>query len=315
MKHDKLFLFFKDFIMKIIKLFPFISIALFTGCQSLGPVSVNQVKSYSSPSEVVTKLKLNGSDGNGGSYFYVWNNGNTNDPESVYPKNALTAYCESQGGTFKRVYKSFMEKMQFEDARNNLRTNNVAEAIGGFGCRVPNGKNWDVSIEPIREYRINSNVYTSRKVILQTKILTPEQNFKVYSDIQNARIQDEAAKQKIIKEQYARESEIQANKARFIQANRPTSKDTGSKICKDAIIQFPTNVKVFGQQQYEQANGIITGYVEQFSNNGQNIKIRLGGWLTPQGIQSSPHVLFNGMGLEAGKVIWESNQEWYKCKY
>lgn len=126
----------------------------------------------------------------------------------------------------------------------------------------------------------------------------------------------EQSRQRVLNEKYeAQEKAKQQTYNSFLNSNKPTYKNIGSKVCKDVTLNFHTNLYVLGQLQYEKTNGVAVGSLEQFSNDGKNIKISVRGWLTNiGGIQASPSVHFDGIPLEAGRNICENAYGWYLCK-
>ena len=302
--------------MKIVYLSLPISLIFLNGCQSLEGITPEKVSKYSTPNDLVLKMKLNGSDNKGKDYIYVWNNkGDISDPLSLIPKKSLQLYCESQSGKFSKIESSTMDQVRDQSARNLLKKYKVDEAVGGFRCALPNYKSWGALIEPLGEHKINSNSYSSRLVTLKTEIMPPSDitsfyfKRKLQKDIEQSR-------QRELNEKYqAQEKAKQQAYNKFLNLNKPTSKNIGGKVCKDVTLNFPTNIYVLGQLQYEKANGVAVGSLEQFSNDGKNIKISLRGWLTNTGgIQASPSVHFDGIPLEAGRNIWENAYGWYLCK-
>ncbi|MDM1491974.1 hypothetical protein [Acinetobacter indicus] len=301
--------------MKIIHLFLPISLVFLNGCQSLEGITTDKVKKYSSPNELVLKMKLNGSDNKGKYFVYVWNNGNLRDVDSLIPKKSLSLYCESQNGKFERIFSSSMDQVRDLDARNLLRKYKVNEAVGGFRCNLPSNRSWNALIEPLAERPVDSKSYNFRYVKLKTEIMSFSEVAAYYDGIEMKKDIDRA-EQKALNEKYEAQerAKLQA-KNNFLNANKPTSRNIGSKICKDVTLNFPTNLYVLGQLQYEKTNGVAVGSLEQFSNDGKNIKISLRGWLTNTGgIQASPSVHFDGIPLEAGRNIWENSYGWYLCK-
>ena len=86
--------------MKNIYIISTVSLAILNGCQSLESITPEKVSKFSSPNDLVLKMKLNGNDNKGKDYIYLWHNGVTSDPESLIPKKSLSLYCESQNGKF-----------------------------------------------------------------------------------------------------------------------------------------------------------------------------------------------------------------------
>lgn len=301
--------------MKRICFVSIVSLATLNGCQSLESITSEKVGKFSSPEDLILKMKLNGSDNKGKDYIYLWSNGVTSDPQSLIPKKSLSLYCESQGGKFERIESSPMEQVRDQSARNLLKRYKVDEAVGGFRCHLPNYKSWGVLIEPLGEHKINSNVYTSRLVTLKTEIM-PASDVTSFYFKQQVQNDLEQSRQRALNEKYqAQEKAKQQTYTNFLNSNKPTSKNIGSKVCKDVTLNFPTNLYVLGQLQYEKANSVAVGNLEQFSNDGKNMKISLRGWLTNiGGIQASPSVHFDGIPLEAGRSIWENTYGWYLCK-
>src|SRR5690606_37466987 len=146
--------------MKIVYLSLPIALIFLNGCQSLEGITPEKVSKFSSPNDLVLKMKLNGSDNTGKDYIYLWHNGVISDPHSLIPKKSLSLYCESQSGKFERIESSPMDQVRDQSARNLLKKYKVDEAVGGFRCNLPNYKSWGVLIEPLGEHKINSNVYT-----------------------------------------------------------------------------------------------------------------------------------------------------------
>lgn len=301
--------------MKILYLSLPISLIFLNGCQSLEGITPEKVSKFSSPNDLVLKMKLNGSDNTGKDYIYLWHNGVISDPHSLIPKKSLSLYCESQSGKFERIESSPMDQVRDQSARNLLKKYKVDEAVGGFRCNLPNYKSWGVLIEPLGEHKINSNVYTSRLVTLKTEIM-PSSDVTGFYFKRQVQQDIEQSRQRALNEKYqTQEKAKQQAYNKFLHSNKPTSKNIGSKVCKDVTLNFPTNLYVLGQLQYEKANGVAVGSLEQLSNDGKNIKISLRGWLTNAGgIQASPSVHFDGIPLEAGRNIWENSYGWYLCK-
>ena len=302
--------------MKIVYLSLPISLIFLNGCQSLEGITPEKVSKFSSPNELVLKMKLNGSDNKGKDYVYVWDNkGDISNPNSLIPKTSLNLFCQNQNGKFDRIESSPMDQVRDPYARNLLKKYNVDEAVGGFRCNLPNNKSWGVLIEPISERATDSKSYTFRYVKLKTEIMPASEITGFYFKRQVQK-DIEQSRQRALNEKYqAQEKVKQQTYTNFLNSNKPTSKNIGSKVCKDVTLNFPTNLYVLGQLQYEKANGVAVGSLEQFSNDGKNIKISLRGWLTNTGgIQASPSVHFDGIPLEAGRNIWENAYGWYLCK-
>ncbi|WP_159516386.1 hypothetical protein [Acinetobacter sp. 18QD2AZ41W] len=155
----------------------------------------------------------------------------------------------------------------------------------------------------------------SRLVTLKTEIM-PSSDVTGFYFKRQVQQDIEQSRQRALNEKHqAQEKAKQQTYTNFLNSNKPTSRNIGSKVCKDVTLNFPTNLYVLGQLQYEKANGVAVGSLEQFSNDGKNIKISLRGWLTNTGgIQASPSVHFDGIPLEAGRSIWENAYGWYLCK-
>lgn len=291
--------------MKKIYIISVVSLVSLNGCQTLESITPEKVSKYSSPDDLVLKMKLNGSDNKGQDYVYVWDNkGDIRNPKSLIPKTSLSLFCQNQNGKFVRIESSKMDQIQDSYARNLLRKYKVDEAIGGFRCDLPNNKSWGGLIEPIRERPVDSKTYTFRYVKLKTEIMSPS-NITSFYFKQQVQQDIEQSRQRALNEKYqAQEKAKQQTYTNFLNSNKPTSKNIGSK---DVTLNFPTNLYVLGQLQYEKTNGVAVGSLEQFSNDGKNIKISLRGWLTNTGgIQASPSVHFDGIPLEAGRNIWEN---------
>ena len=107
--------------MKNIYIISTVSLAILNGCQSLESITPEKVSKFSSPNDLVLKMKLNGNDNKGKDYIYLWHNGVTSDPESLIPKKSLSLYCESQNGKFVRIESSPMDQVQDHSARNLLK--------------------------------------------------------------------------------------------------------------------------------------------------------------------------------------------------
>ena len=138
--------------MKIVYLSLPISLIFLSGCQTIESITPEKVSKFSSPNELVLKMKLNGSDNKGKDYVYVWDNkGDISNPNSLIPKTSLNLFCQNQNGKFDRIESSPMDQVRDPYARNLLKKYNVDEAVGGFRCNLPNNKSWGVLIEPIRE--------------------------------------------------------------------------------------------------------------------------------------------------------------------
>lgn len=302
--------------MKKIYIISALSLVILNGCQTIESITPEKVSKYSTPNDLVLKMKLNGSDNKGKDYVYVWDNkGDISNPNSLIPKTSLNLFCQNQNGKFDRIESSPMDQVRDPYARNLLKKYNVDEAVGGFRCNLPNNKSWGVLIEPISERATDSKSYTFRCVKLKTEIMPASEITGFYFKRQVQK-DIEQSRQRALNEKYqAQEKVKQQTYTNFLNSNKPTSKNIGSKVCKDVTLNFPTNLYVLGQLQYEKANGVAVGSLEQFSNDGKNIKISLRGWLTNTGgIQASPSVHFDGIPLEAGRNIWENAYGWYLCK-
>lgn len=302
--------------MKKIYIISALSLVILNGCQTIESITPEKVSKYSTPNDLVLKMKLNGSDNKGKDYVYVWDNkGDISNPNSLIPKTSLSLFCQNQNGKFDRIESSPMDQVRDPYARNLLKKYKVDEAVGGFRCSLPNNKSWGVLIEPISERATDSKSYTFRYVKLKTEIMSSSDITSFYFKHQVQK-DIEQSRQRALNEKYqAQEKAKQQTYTNFLNSNKPTSKNIGSKVCKDVTLNFPTNLYVLGQLQYEKANGVAVGSLEQFSNDGKNIKISLRGWLTNTGgIQASPSVHFDGIPLEAGRNIWENAYGWYLCK-
>ena len=90
--------------MKNIYIISTVSLAILNGCQSLESITPEKVSKFSSPNDLVLKMKLNGSDNKGKDYVYVWDNkGDISNPNSLIPKTSLNLFCQNQNGKFDRI--------------------------------------------------------------------------------------------------------------------------------------------------------------------------------------------------------------------
>lgn len=120
-----------------------------------------------------------------------------------------------------------------------LKKYKVDEAIGGFRCNLPNYKSWGVLIEPLGEHKIDSNVYTSRiMVTLKTEIM-PSSDITSFYFKHQVQKDIEQSKQRALNEKYqSQEKAKQQTYNNFLNSNKPTSKNIGSKVCKDVTTIF-----------------------------------------------------------------------------
>lgn len=90
-----------------------ISLITLNGCQTIESITPEKVSKFSSPNDLVLKMKLNGSDNKGKDYVYVWDNkGDVRNPNSLIPITSLSIYCQNQNGKFDRIESSPMDQVR-----------------------------------------------------------------------------------------------------------------------------------------------------------------------------------------------------------
>lgn len=150
------------------------------GCatmQGLNPISL---KNYSSPQEVIDQKNLNDNNGRAREYVYDWGPQKKNTaPESLTPKQYMSAYCQAKDGRFIQLNTSNFSQVKNTWSKKILATySSVKQGIGAYQCTQADGQKWMVSIEPTAERKADHA--ETRFVSLQTKIIGPEERRKMY---------------------------------------------------------------------------------------------------------------------------------------
>nr|WP_171265698.1 hypothetical protein [Acinetobacter ursingii]AXK00634.1 hypothetical protein [Acinetobacter ursingii] len=288
------------------------------GCSILpqpDEIRPNQMLKYQTPENIINSKNLNGKAGTGKDYML------TGYKEALLPHSYMNNLCKSQNGSLRQIQRS---SYAYLDKRNNPSPKTIgselAPHIGIFECNVSSP--WYVSIEPLssRYGGTNKNLDI---ISLKTKVID-RSSLKGHIDYYNVHRQEELEQDKRkynerLRQENERQRQEQAQinaKNRFIAANAPTTKDIGKTICNETVLSAFTGIYVFGQPNFKQTNGTVIASVEGFSNDQKNIKINIKGFLNTQnGISAGSDVLYNQIPLEAGRTVWDSKANWFKCNY
>ena len=96
---------------------------------------------------------------------------------------------------------------------------------------------------------------------------------------------------------------LKAEYERNLIVNAPKENDIGQTICKNTPLSAYTGTLVYGQPTYNQVEGIVIASLEGFSNDKQNIKINIKGWLNNSNqVSSGRDVLYKQLIADLGEA-------------
>lgn len=148
---------------------------------TLESLSVQLLKHFSTPQEMLAKKQINAPNGTAKEYMYEQGPGRSHQPlPVVIPKTYFNNYCLGKEGKLTLLYKSTMPLLQDYWARKLLSTyGSVTQAIGAYQCQQRDGQRWIVSIEPVAERKLNERS-EARVVSLYSQLLSPEAARQLY---------------------------------------------------------------------------------------------------------------------------------------
>lgn len=153
---------------------------------------------------------------------------------------------------------------------------------------------------------------------------TPEQNKALEELKSNEKKIELMEQERRNQELAAQEKEKDAQRER-IQVNRDNAKNIiskkqnyGRKICKNGTLQYSkyTGIMMFGKPYYinHSTPGQVMAYLEDFSDDGYRIKIRVAGWGIEIGrLELSASPTLDGLTAQEGMVSWSDVLGWFIC--
>lgn len=270
-------------------------------------ITPNQMAKYKTVENLITAKNLNGKDGRGKAFLL------TGYKEAFLPYAYMNNLCKSDNGVFKQIQKASFLNLESNTRSYKVRGKELEPYIGTFKCS--SNTTWYVNIEPISSSMtgVNNDLDLIKLKTVQISAFTAQANVV---SVDNQRQQMIESRNKILKEQKETERKILLEKQKFLSTNKPTRQDIGQTICNNSVLSVFTGMYVFGEPHFRQENGTAIATVEGFSSDQRNIKINIRGYLNGNNsISSGQNVLYKQIPLEAGKVIWEKNENWFKCNY
>ena len=287
----------------------FSTVLPFFGCVTANSIKPNDVKQYNSPQSLIDGKKLNGKDGVGKEYLFE-----DSVQDALIPHAYMKNLCDAQGGKLFQMSKTSLGYMTGKHI-SALNDPNLLLATGTFHCA--SNTPWNVSIEPIAS-RIGGVTGSDplNFITLKTSVVSKEQaDSALRTSYQQERVIETKAKQAKEKAK-SDQLRLKAEYERNLIVNAPKENDIGQTICKNTPLSAYTGTLVYGQPTYNQVEGIVIASLEGFSNDKQNIKINIKGWLNNSNqVSSGRDVLYKQTPLESGRVIWDNKQQWFKCNY
>lgn len=288
------------------------------GCSILpqpNEITPKQMVKYQTPENLIAAKNLNGKSGIGKDLML------TGYKEAFLPYSYMNNLCKGQNGSFNQIQRStYAQLNKQQNVSPKTMGSELVPYIGVFECKSDNP--WYVSIEP-KSSKYGGLDKNLDIITLQTSVLNSSSlNSTVDRNIAHSKTERE--KQRKEYEQRLRQEQerlryeqmIADERNKFIAMNAPTAQDLGKTICNETVLSVYTGIHIFGQPQFKQTNGTVIASVESFSNDMKNIKINIKGYLnTNNGISAGNDVLYNQVPLEAGRTVWDSKANWFKCNY